>query len=116
MFFDVDKYIQFVKDARDIGIDCPILPGIFPIVSYDNFKRIQKLCNVSVPEWILKNLEDIKEDETKVVTFGIEVATDMCKRLYDNVIKSFHFYTLNKTYSVEQVILSLEKYVHQKEP
>jgi hypothetical protein len=29
---------QFVKDCRSIGIDCPILPGIMPIMTYGGFK------------------------------------------------------------------------------
>ena len=31
LFFEADKFIKFVKDCREIGITCPILPGILPI-------------------------------------------------------------------------------------
>jgi len=31
LFFEVDVFIKFVKDCRDIGITCPIIPGMMPI-------------------------------------------------------------------------------------
>lgn len=115
LFFDVDLYIKYIKDLDNIGLTCPVIPGIFPIVNYNNFKRIQKLCNIKVPDWILVKLEEIKDDNEKVIDFGIQVAAEMCKKLYDIGTKSFHFYTLNKTYSIEQVIQKLENYVNFSE-
>jgi len=31
LFFDVDVFFQFVRDCREIGITCPIFPGMMPI-------------------------------------------------------------------------------------
>ena len=42
MFFDNQKYFNFVKEAREIGIEIPIIPGIKPIatkaVSYTHLR------------------------------------------------------------------------------
>ena len=27
LFYDVEKFIKFVKDCRALGIECPIIPG-----------------------------------------------------------------------------------------
>jgi len=27
LFYDMDRYFQFVKDCRSVGIECPIIPG-----------------------------------------------------------------------------------------
>ena len=108
LFFDADLFIRYKKDLNNQGIHCPVIPGIFPIVNYTNFKRMQQLCNISVPEWILQELEDIKNDKEKIIHFGIQVGSEICKQLYDAGIKTFHLYTLNKTFSVEQIILQLE--------
>ncbi len=40
LFYDVDKFLNFVKDCRKAGITCPILPGILPIINYNNFRRM----------------------------------------------------------------------------
>jgi methylenetetrahydrofolate reductase (NADPH) len=34
LFYDVDQYLQWVKDCRAAGIAIPILPGIMPIHQY----------------------------------------------------------------------------------
>lgn len=31
LFFEADTFFHFVKACSEIGITCPILPGIFPI-------------------------------------------------------------------------------------
>lgn len=31
LFFEADTFLHFVKACKEIGITCPILPGIFPI-------------------------------------------------------------------------------------
>lgn len=31
LFFEACDFLKFVKDCRSIGIECPIIPGIFPI-------------------------------------------------------------------------------------
>lgn len=31
LFFEVDVFFKFVRDCRDIGITCPIFPGMMPI-------------------------------------------------------------------------------------
>ncbi len=28
LFYDVDLFLQFVKDCRSVGINVPILPGV----------------------------------------------------------------------------------------
>ncbi|KAH6781855.1 methylenetetrahydrofolate reductase 1 [Perilla frutescens var. frutescens] len=33
LFYDTDIFLKFVNDCRQIGITCPIVPGIMPIIS-----------------------------------------------------------------------------------
>ena len=55
-FYDVDKYFKYVQDCRQIGINCPIIPGILPIFNYRNFKRMINFCKVYVPNEILTKI------------------------------------------------------------
>jgi len=29
LFYDVERFIQYEKDCRSVGIDAPIIPGLF---------------------------------------------------------------------------------------
>ena len=86
---------------------CPILPGILPIVNYNNFKRMVGFCNVSVPQNILDDLVE-KDNDEEVAKYGIQLATDMCKKILDNGVYGLHFYTLNRDDSCMKIINNLD--------
>jgi methylenetetrahydrofolate reductase (NADPH) len=108
LFYDVDIFLKFFNDCRKIGITCPILPGILPIVGYNNFKRMTSFCNISVPEHITQTLEKIKDDNKQVTQYGIKLAVDMCNKLIINGIKGIHFYTLNREDSITSILETLQ--------
>tara|TARA_B100000161_G_scaffold264988_1_gene239582 strand:+ start:458 stop:2182 length:1725 start_codon:yes stop_codon:yes gene_type:complete len=95
-FYDVDKYFKYVKDCREIGITCPIVPGILPIFNYRNFRRMVDFCKVFIPEEMNKKLQQIKNNDEEVASYGIEITTEICKKLLDKGVKGLHFYTLNR--------------------
>jgi methylenetetrahydrofolate reductase (NADPH) len=107
LFYDVNVFIKFVKDCRKIGIQCPILPGILPIINYNNFKRMVGFCKVKVPEQILSDLEIIKNDDKAVSDYGIELAIKMCEQLINNGIRGLHIYTLNRIDSCQKILQKL---------
>lgn len=96
LFFDVDVFIQFVKRCRDIGITCPILPGIFPIQSYAGLSRVISFNNNHVPQHIWDDLEPIKEDDQAVKDYGIDLAVKYIQKIKEKTgITGFHIYTFN---------------------
>jgi methylenetetrahydrofolate reductase (NADPH) len=108
LFYDVDLFFKFVNDCRKIGIDCPILPGILPIVNYNNFKRLTKFCKVSVPEYILDDLEKIKDNDEEVSKYGIDLAVKTCQKILDTGMKGLHLYTLNRVDSCMKILEKLD--------
>lgn len=49
LFYDTDVFLKFVHDCRQIGITCPIVPGIMPINNYKGFIRMTGFCKTKVP-------------------------------------------------------------------
>lgn len=96
LFFDVDIFIQFVKRCQDIGITCPILPGIFPIQSYGGLKRVISFNNNVVPQQLWDDLESIKDDDQAVKDYGIDLAVKYVQKIKQETgINGFHIYTFN---------------------
>lgn len=96
LFFDVEVFIEFVKRCRNIGITCPILPGIFPIQSYGGLSRVISFNNNFVPQHIWDDLEPIKEDDQAVKDYGIDLAIKHIKKIKEETgINGFHIYTFN---------------------
>lgn len=48
LFYDTDVFLKFVNDCHQIGITCPIVPGIMPINNYKGFLRMTGFCKTKV--------------------------------------------------------------------
>jgi len=94
-FFNADAYFRFVDDARKLGVDVPIVPGIMPITNFSQLMRFSEMCGAEVPRWIARRLESFGDDREAIRAFGLDVVTDLCRRLVDAGVPGLHFYTLN---------------------
>ncbi|MFC5429071.1 methylenetetrahydrofolate reductase [NAD(P)H] [Paraburkholderia denitrificans] len=94
-FFNADAYFRFVDDVRKLGVDVPIVPGIMPITNYSQLMRFSEMCGAEVPRWVAKRLESFGDDREAIRAFGLDVVTDLCRRLTDAGAPGLHFYTLN---------------------
>lgn len=108
LFFDVEEFISFYKKARAIGITVPILPGVFPIQNYNGLKRVISFNNNYVPQKIWDDLEAIKEDDTAVKDYGINLTIEFIKRFREVGINGFHIYTFNLERSSRLVLERLD--------
>lgn len=107
LFYDTDVFLKFVNDCRQIGITCPIVPGIMPINNYKGFVRMTGFCKTRVPPEITAALEPIKDNEEAVKAYGVHLGTEMCKKILAHGIKTLHMYTLNMEKSALAILLNL---------
>ncbi|CAB3687562.1 methylenetetrahydrofolate reductase [NAD(P)H] [Trinickia soli] len=94
-FFNGDAYFRFVDEARKLGVDVPIVPGIMPITNYSQLMRFSEMCGAEVPRWVAKRLESFGDDKEAIRAFGLDVVTQLCERLVKEGAPGLHFYTLN---------------------
>ncbi|HEX7008010.1 MAG TPA: methylenetetrahydrofolate reductase [Alphaproteobacteria bacterium] len=95
-FFDTDVYLRFVDRARAAGIEVPIVPGILPVTNFAQVVRFAKTCGASVPSWLATLFEGLDDDPETRRLVAATVAAEQCRRLKDNGVDEFHFYTLNR--------------------
>ncbi|XVE84689.1 hypothetical protein DITRI_Ditri17bG0033600 [Diplodiscus trichospermus] len=107
LFYDTDIFLKFVNDCRQIGITCPIVPGIMPINNYKGFLRMTGFCKTKIPAEITAALEPIKDNEEAVKSYGIHLGTEMCRKILAHGIKTLHLYTLNMEKSALAILMSL---------
>ncbi|GLT89311.1 hypothetical protein SLE2022_072980 [Rubroshorea leprosula] len=107
LFYDTDIFLKFVNDCRQIGIKCPIVPGIMPINNYKGFLRMTGFCKTKIPAEITTALEAIKDNEEAVKSYGIHLGTEMCKKILAHGIKTLHLYTLNMEKSALAILTNL---------
>jgi len=100
LFFDNDDFFRFVEDARAIGINVPIVPGVLPIRSVAQVRRFTKLCAAKIPPRLEALLAKVEDDDEAATQLGIEYATEQCEGLIEYGVPGLHFYSLNKARSV----------------
>jgi methylenetetrahydrofolate reductase (NADPH) len=107
LFFINDHYFEFVKLAREAGIDRRIIPGIIPITSYRQIDRFTKMSAAKIPDELLAAFEENKNDPEKILSIGIEFTINQCRDLLKRGAPGLHFYTLNKSRAAVEVFESL---------
>jgi methylenetetrahydrofolate reductase (NADPH) len=95
-FYNADAYFRFVEACRKLDITVPIVPGIMPIVKYAQLARFSDTCGAEIPRWMRKTLEGYGDDNEAVQAFGLDVVTQLCKKLLAGGAPGLHFYTLNQ--------------------
>ena len=106
-FFNADAYFRFVDDARALGVNVPIVPGIMPIANYSQLKRFSDMCGAEIPRWIAKRMQAHGDDAESVRALGAEVVAQLCRRLLDGGAPGLHFYTLNRARATQAVLQQL---------
>jgi methylenetetrahydrofolate reductase (NADPH) len=95
-FYNADAYFRFRDEALAAGIDVPIIPGIMPITNYAQLARFSDNCGAEIPRWIRRRLAAMADDAAAIREFGLEVVTELCRRLVAGGAPGLHFYTLNQ--------------------
>jgi methylenetetrahydrofolate reductase (NADPH) len=107
LFFENDRYFEFVDRARAMGITVPILAGIMPITNFEQIRRFTAMCGATIPPKLLAELQ-VRRDEPKAVEeLGVAFATLQCTDLLRRGAPGIHFYTLNKSPATRAIVSAL---------
>ena len=96
MFFDNQKYFDFVDACRSNGINVPIIPGLKPIKTMDHITFLPKFFKIDYPEALSKELIKCK-DNKQVEALGIEWGIQQSKELKQAGVPCIHYYTMSNS-------------------
>jgi len=97
LFFNADAYFRFLDDARKLGADVPVVPGIMPITNASGLIRFADNTGAEIPRWIRLRLQSYGEDVESIKAFGLDVVSDLCQRLRAGGAPGVHLYTMNQS-------------------
>jgi methylenetetrahydrofolate reductase (NADPH) len=107
LFFDNELYFRFVEEARAVGIDVPIIPGIMPITDVGQIETITGMCRASIPDRLHRQLELRAHDLDAALQLGVSYATLQCAELLARGAPGIHFYTLNRSPATRAILSAL---------
>lgn len=95
-FFDNDLFERYVERVRAAGIHVPIVPGIVPVVNFENTAAFAKKAGASVPDWLARRFEGLEDDAATRQLVAAAVCAEQVMDLIDRGYRDFHFYTMNR--------------------
>ena len=106
MFFDNQKYFDFVKNCREQGINVPVIPGLKPITSKKQLSMLPKVFHVDLPTDLSKAILPCKTD-AEVEMVGTEWLIQQSRELKKAGVPVLHYYTLGKPKVIETVVKAI---------
>jgi len=107
MFFDNIYFYDFLERAAKANIKIPIIPGIMAITDIDKIKKFSQMCSATLPEHVIQRFGKAGSVAGDAKKIGVEVATEQCADLLQHGVRYFHFYTLNQSDAVLQIVSNL---------
>ena len=102
MFFDNQKFFDFVEAARKIGIEVPIIPGIKPIAIKRHLQLLPQVFRVDIPQDLVDAVEACKNNK-EVRQVGIEWCIEQSKELKKTGVPVLHYYSMGKSDNIKAI-------------
>jgi len=106
MFFDNQKYFDFVAKCRAEGITVPIIPGLKPIATKKQLNLIPHRFNVDLPDDLIMSVVKCK-DNRSVRQVGIEWCINQSKELVQSGAPLLHYYSMGKSTNIHKIASSI---------
>ncbi|TYP99484.1 5,10-methylenetetrahydrofolate reductase (NAD(P)) [Tenacibaculum adriaticum] len=103
MFFDNQKYFDFVEKCREEGITVPIIPGLKPLSTKNQLNLIPHRFKVDLPDELIKEVVSCNDNKA-VRQVGIEWCISQSKELIQKGIPVLHYYSMGKSSNIKEII------------
>lgn len=95
LFYDNNKFYDFVKQAKESGLKAKIIPGLMPLINPVSIKRIINMCKTSIPEYLQEKIEANKDDKQAIYEIGLNYCADQIVDLVSHDVSGIHLYIMN---------------------
>ena len=102
MFFDNNRYFEFVDRCREQGIDVPIIPGLKPLTTAKQLSILPQVFHVDLPDELVASVEAAKTRD-QVKEAGMLWCTQQAEELLDRGAPTLHFYTMGKALPTTEI-------------
>lgn len=95
-FFDAETFLRFRDRAAAACIAAELVPGILPVANVAQARKFAAQCGTKIPAWMDALFDGLDEQPQMRQAVAATVAAEMCRALYAEGVRQFHFYTLNR--------------------
>ena len=102
MFFNNQKYFEFVDKCRKKGINVPIIPGLKPIATKGQTTMIPHRFHVDLPDELTREVEKCASNK-EVREVGVEWCIEQSKELVAAGVPVLHYYSMGKSANIQKI-------------
>ncbi|SCY91396.1 methylenetetrahydrofolate reductase [NAD(P)H] [Flavobacterium caeni] len=102
MFYDNQKYFDYVAKVRAAGITVPIIPGLKPIATKKQLNLIPHRFKVDLPDDLIMAVVKAKDNDA-VKQIGIEWCIAQSKELVKAGTPVLHYYSMGKAENIKAI-------------
>lgn len=106
-FFDPEHYRQMVDELSDLGVTTPVVPGVMPFTSVAGTRRMAAMNGTDIPADLQRRMDAVADDPEATRRLGVEVATDLVRRLLELGAPGIHLYAMNRATSIREIFEAL---------
>lgn len=106
MFFDNQKYFEYIKTCRAEGIDVPIIPGIKPLTKKYQLNSVPRHFYINIPDDLVKAVNKASSEQAAKEA-GIEWCVAQCQELIKAGVPCLHFYTMGDSQTTRKIVEKL---------
>ncbi len=103
MFFNNQKYFDFVKVCRTEGITVPIIPGLKPITKKYQLNSIPRLFHLDIPDDFSQAILAAGSADARTQV-GIEWCIQQSKELKAAGVPCLHYYTMGDVQTIKTIV------------
>ncbi len=104
LFFRAEEYLGFVDDARAAGLRIPVLPGLMPVSTSGQLRKVASLAGRPAPVELEREMEAAGGFAPEL---GVEHTVGLARELLAGGAPSIHLYTFNRHEQVLAVLREL---------
>lgn len=110
MFFDNQKYFDYVNRAKEVGITIPLIPGLKILTSKRHLHSIPSIFHVDLPVELTERISAAKTRE-EIIEVGVDWAYKQTIELLEFGVPCVHFYIMQNTSPFLKLMERLKKHL-----
>ncbi|GJQ64729.1 MAG: methylenetetrahydrofolate reductase [Melioribacteraceae bacterium] len=105
MFFNNQKYFDYLTACNDAGIKVPIIPGLKILTSKSQVYNLPKYFHLDLPDDLVDEI--LKAKKEHVLEIGCEWAFKQAEELLNNNVPAIHFYIMQNSNPIKKLMQKL---------
>lgn len=108
LFFSNENWFNFEEDCRIAGINCPITPGIMPVINASQIKRMVDICGAKLTPHLERIIQKYGDNKDALFDAGLAYAVNQIVDLFTRGVDGIHLYTMNNPVVAQKICDSVK--------